>query len=118
MGGWAKVCVPKMGLSFLPLYSKFHFPLEEMVSGFVWVGGSSWVGGSARSHPPMDAVKPLHESSLMSTSGDGEGCRARGTYSTTIQPFSHGLVQGSVDLCFESFSQNVWSCSMDSLLHG
>ena len=36
-----KKCVPKMGLSFLALYSKFHFSPEENCFGFGWVGGSA-----------------------------------------------------------------------------
>ena len=49
MGGWVceqkKGCVPKMGLSFLALYSNFHFSPEEKFFGL-------GVGGSAKPPPP------------------------------------------------------------------
>ena len=52
------VCVPKMGLSFLALYSKVHFSPEAKFFGF---GG---VDGFARSFPtprphPMDKHIPV-----------------------------------------------------------
>ena len=47
-----KGCVPKLGLSLLALYSKFHFSLEECFFGLGWVGGLAGGGGSARSTPP------------------------------------------------------------------
>ena len=42
--GKAKLCVPKMGLSFLVLYSKFPFSRDENFFWF-WVGGLVWLGG-------------------------------------------------------------------------
>ena len=63
MGGWVsgqhKVCVPKMGLSLLALYSKFHFSPEESVFGFGWGGGLARVGGSARSRTSLFMPVPV-----------------------------------------------------------
>ena len=49
-GGWGvegkkKVCVPKMGLSFLTLYSKFHFPVRKIFLVFGSGGGGLVRGG-------------------------------------------------------------------------
>ena len=59
MGGWVwgqkTVCVPKMGLLFLALDSKFHFSLEANFFGFGWAGCLAWGGGYARPPPPPPA---------------------------------------------------------------
>ena len=55
MGGWVRgqkiVCVPKMGLSFLAPYSKFHLAAE---ANFLVLGGwVVWPGGwGPPDHPP------------------------------------------------------------------
>ena len=51
VGGQNKVCVSKVGLSFLAFCSNFHFSPNEAFFGFGWVGGLVRVGGSARSPP-------------------------------------------------------------------
>ena len=45
-----KIYVRKMGLSFLALYSKFHFPRGKFL--WFWVGGWLGRGGPTRSPPP------------------------------------------------------------------
>ena len=50
--GAKKICVPKMGFSFLALFSNFQFFPQENFFGFGWVGALAWGGGSARSAPP------------------------------------------------------------------
>ena len=59
--------VPKMGLSFLALYSTFHFPQRRCVLVLGgWVGGVAWgVGGSARSAPRSPAPSPQITTSLL-----------------------------------------------------
>ena len=47
--GKKRVCVPKMGLSFLALYPKFDFYSRKIFPGFGWVDGLAWGGGIARS---------------------------------------------------------------------
>ena len=42
--GKKTVCVPKMGLSFWPIYSEFHFTPKGLFLWF-WVGGWVWPGG-------------------------------------------------------------------------
>ena len=48
-----KVCVPHMGLSFMALYSRLHFSLEEVIFGFVCLGGSA-----SSPPPPLDKPNP------------------------------------------------------------
>ena len=55
MGGYEGqkkfVCLKWMGLSFLALYSKFHFCPEENIFVLGWAGLAG--GGSSRPPPPV-----------------------------------------------------------------
>ena len=51
-GHGAVLCVPEMGLSFLDLYSHFHFSPEEILFGFGWGGGLGFWGGVRQITPP------------------------------------------------------------------
>ena len=61
-----------MGLSFLVLFSEFHFSLEEIFFGFGWFGVGwvvwpwGWGGGSARSPPaPLPRISTSLSRPLM-----------------------------------------------------